>query len=56
MELFRELNAQDEQEFRQWARENYTAYHEIKGIWHPIVQAECVLMNKEASYAVEKPK
>ena len=47
MNLFRDdLTEQEKETFRRWARENYTRFSEIKGIWHPIVQAECVKMNE----------
>jgi len=49
MNLFRELTEQEEQTFRQWARENYEPYFEIKGIWHWVIQDECVKINKEAN-------
>ena len=48
MELYRSLTAEEEDSFRSWARENYVPFSEIKGVWHPSVQAECVLMNSEA--------
>ena len=49
MNLFRELEEQEEQTFRQWARENYKPYSEIKGVWHWTVQDECVKINKEVN-------
>jgi hypothetical protein len=45
--LFRDLAKEEEKEFRQWARENYRPYDDIKGIWHWAVQEECVKINKE---------
>ncbi len=49
MRLFRDVEGTEEEvEFRKWARDNYTPFSEIKGIWHPIVQDECVKINKEA--------
>lgn len=45
--MFRKLSPKEEQEFRTWARENYNVYEPIKGIWHPVVQDECVKMNAE---------
>ena len=48
MGLFRDLSADEEKEFRQWARDNYTPYDEIKGVWHPVVQDECVKINIES--------
>ena len=47
MKLFKDLSAEEEAEYRQWARKSYTPFTEIKGIWHPVVQEECVKMNKE---------
>lgn len=44
--LFNELSESEEQEFRQWARDNYTPLDPIKGIWHPIVQDECTKINR----------
>lgn len=48
MNLFRKLTPEEEEQFRQWARENYRPFDPIKGIWHPIVQDECRRMNQEA--------
>jgi hypothetical protein len=48
--LFRQLTEEEEKEFRQWARDNYEPYSEIKGIWHWIVQDECVKINKEYDF------
>ena len=46
MKLFRELDEKERQEFRNWARKNYKPYTEIKGMWHPVVQAECIKINQ----------
>jgi hypothetical protein len=43
--LFRQLKPLEEKEFRDWARKNYILHSPIKGIWHPVVQDECVRMN-----------
>ena len=48
MKLFKDLTAQEESEFRQWARDNYVCFSDISGIWHPVVQEECNNMNDEA--------
>ena len=45
--LFRNLDDDEASGYRLWARENYRVHTEIKGIWHPVVQAECVRMNCE---------
>ncbi len=47
MQLFRKMTSEEETAFRQWARDNYQPFTEIKGIWHPIVQAECTKINIE---------
>jgi len=47
MRLFRELGVEEEKKFRQWARDNYKPLTEIKGVWHPVVQDECVKINAE---------
>ena len=47
IDLFRHLNAVEEKEFRQWAKDNYKPLDPIKGVWHPIVQDECKLMNEQ---------
>lgn len=49
MKLFRDdLDEDDVVAFKKWARENYKPMSEIKGVWHPIIQEECVRMNEEA--------
>jgi hypothetical protein len=48
MKLFRELTAEEEAEFRKWARDNYKPFQQINGVWHHVVQDECVRMNIEA--------
>jgi hypothetical protein len=47
MNLFRKVSEEQIPMFKAWARTNYVPYSIIKGIWHPIVQAECVKMNEE---------
>lgn len=39
--LFRMLTAEEEREFRAWAREHYEAGTYIKPFWHPVVRDEC---------------
>lgn len=45
--MFKTLTPTEVESYRQWARENYTRMEPIRGIWHPVVQAECVKMNTE---------
>lgn len=57
MEMFRELSQQEEDEFRQWARDNYEPFSAIKeGIWHPIVVEECQNINKDQIAAEKRSK
>ena len=47
--MFRELSPEEEKEFRQWARDNFTPLRdEINEVWHPVVKDECEIMNREA--------
>lgn len=51
---FRKLNEQEAQKFRAHARQGYKPFQNINGVWHPVYQAECVKMNREAaSFVVE---
>ena len=47
MNLWRKLTEKEKQEFRKWARDNYEAGSDIDGLWHPVVQDECVKINIE---------
>ena len=55
MNLWRELNQKEEQEFRDSARKNYKPLTEISGVWHPVYQDECVKINKENSEVAMEP-
>ncbi len=47
--MFRELSPAEVAEFKEWARDNFTAGCTIKAeIWHPVVVAECEAINAEA--------
>jgi hypothetical protein len=48
MKFFRDLTKSEEIEFREWAREHYVPNTEIKSFWHPVVQDECVRINRES--------
>ena len=50
--MFRQLSTEEESDFRAWARENYKPGEPIKGIWHPIIQEECVCINREQAMMV----
>ena len=53
--LYRLLTDEEKQDFREWARVNYHAFEPIEGIWHPIVQRECVRMNEEKGLPNAEP-
>lgn len=48
MELFRKLTLKEKGEFQEWARDNYQLGTLVNSAWHPVVRAECELMNVEA--------
>jgi len=55
MRMFKELTEKEKTTFREWARQNYKPLTEIKGIWHPVAQAECARINDE-THGTGKPK
>ena len=46
--FFRYLNPDEEEQFRQWARDNWED-KEPDGCWHPIVRDEWVKITQEKS-------
>lgn len=44
---FRKLDAKETCKFAQWARDNYVVGSVIDPVWHPVVRAECELMNQK---------
>lgn len=38
--FFRTLTADEEQTFRQWARDNWSPGDEVNELWHPVVRDE----------------
>ena len=54
--LFRELDATERREFRESARENYTAGDPIdRDLWHSVYVAECDAINAERYARIFKP-
>ena len=45
--FFKTLDEKEKKEYRKWARENYIPGHNISPLWHPVVRAECDLINQE---------
>ena len=54
--LFRDLSPEEQKEFRDWTRINYTPHTKIKGIWHPIVKDECGRINAYARKQERVPR
>ncbi len=48
--IWKQLTPGGEDEFRQNARNNYVPLTNIEGIWHPVYQLECVLINHETGF------
>ena len=53
MELFKELTASEEHNFRQWAKDNYQPFTPISGVWHPVIQDECRRINEAVGKVFE---
>ena len=48
MSIYRELNPEEEQDFRDWARENFKPGGEVNQAWHPVVRDECLKIELES--------
>lgn len=55
MKMFKELTQGQTAEFKDWARQNYKPLTEIKGVWHPVIQAECARINDETFGNLHSP-
>ena len=42
--LHRDLDDNEEQEFRKWARDNFNVMNKIETNWHPVIKQECQIM------------
>tara|TARA_R100000808_G_scaffold15950_1_gene36349 strand:- start:6727 stop:7074 length:348 start_codon:yes stop_codon:yes gene_type:complete len=47
LKLHRDLAAEEEKEFRNWARENWAIDDPISPVWHPKVVEECAVILDE---------
>ena len=45
--MWKKLSDTEKDLFREWARQNYVPYDNIDACWHPVVQEECININKE---------
>jgi hypothetical protein len=54
--MFKQLTEEETAEYRKWARENYEPFGPIKGIWHPVVQQECVEINRGTGKSPQRPE
>ena len=50
MNLFRKLDVEETKDFQQWARDNYIVGTKVNEAYHPTIQRECHLMNRELEY------
>ena len=46
--FFRELDVAETLDFQQWARDNHNPGDKVEDIWHPVIRAECKLIDEEA--------
>jgi len=46
---YRELDENEEKEFRKWARDNYISGDPVKAVWHPVVRNECSIIDNEST-------
>ena len=44
---FKKLDPEQDQSFREWARENWKVGDPINDLWHPTVRDECRIMQEE---------
>ena len=42
--LYRNLDDNEEQEFRKWARDNFNVMNKIETYWHAVIKQECQIM------------
>jgi carbon storage regulator len=47
-DLFKYLTDHEVENYKLWAHMHYKAGDEISELWHPVVRAECKLMNRRA--------
>lgn len=46
--FFKVLSSDEEKEFRNWARINFTPGDDIQSIWHPVLRDECFKIEMES--------
>jgi len=46
-EIFRKLDAEEEEEFRELTRKTYVPHSPINPVWHPVVRDECRRINRK---------
>lgn len=52
--FFRKLNADDEAQFRAWARDNWKPHQECPSHYHPVVREEWAKIDNERLTAEDK--
>lgn len=53
--VFKSVPESEQQDWRDWARDNYSPGNPINPCWHPLVRAECEVINVEAWEKLEAP-
>jgi hypothetical protein len=50
MNIWRELSDVEVEQFKAWARENHKPGEPVDSFWHPVVRAECELIDQEGDW------
>lgn len=45
--FFKQLSPEEQEEYRNWAWDNYKLGSKINELWHPVVRAECEIINQK---------
>ena len=55
MNIWRDLDSEEEKKFRQWVHENWKVGDEVNPTWHPVVRDECIQMTITESSLTDEP-
>ena len=45
--MFKDLDDEQETEYRLWAREHHDVGDAVSTLWHPVIRDECQLIDEE---------
>lgn len=54
LEMFRELSAEEELSFREWAHENFKIDQEPNELWHPVIRWEWAKIKTDRLNAIQR--